>query len=193
MSVSGFIASLVGSLAWPAVVVVVLVIFRSQFATMLERLARVRAGPEQADSDWSRALAAVRQSQSAVRSQRPQQPNGSPRPGPVPGSEPQRADLTGSAALVDERWLGLERELREVVRPSGLLTPEQLAGAGFDDLLDAAVRSGLLTAATLRSLDGLRQLRNLARVSNSLTERQAEEFAVTADAVSYAIRQGVPG
>ena len=44
MTAASFIASLVSSLAWPAVIVVILVIFHRQFGTMLDRLARVRIG-----------------------------------------------------------------------------------------------------------------------------------------------------
>ena len=46
----------------------------------------------------------------------------------------------------------------------------------------------MLNAATVRSLDGIRHLRNLARADGHLTPRRAEEFAVLADAVSYSMR-----
>jgi hypothetical protein len=41
----------------------------------------------------------------------------------------------------------------------------------------------------VRSLDGLRHLHNLARASSSLSLRQAEQFSVMADAVSFGIRR----
>jgi hypothetical protein len=107
VSAGSFIASLVSSLASPAVVVTILVIFHQQFATML----------------------------------------------------------------------------------GGSLSEAQLAAADFDQLMEAALRAGLLDAATVRSLDGLRHLRNLARANPSLTQRQAQEFAVLADAVSYGMRR----
>ena len=66
--------------------------------------------------------------------------------------------------------------------------PDARGGANFDGLLDCALRSGLLNAATVRSLDGLRHLRNLARADGDLTPRRAQEFAVLAAAVSYSMR-----
>lgn len=91
--------------------------------------------------------------------------------------------------MVEDRWLALAEELRGVVRPSGSLGADQLAQAGFDQLLDAALRAGLLDAATVRCLDGLRHLRNLARGSTRLSQRQAEEFSVMSDAVSYLLQR----
>jgi hypothetical protein len=61
---------------------------------------------------------------------------------------------------------------------------------GGPELLDAALRAGLLDSVTVRSLDGLARLRTLARTSPGLTARQAEEFGVLADAVSYAMGRG---
>ena len=61
---------------------------------------------------------------------------------------------------------------------------------GFEQLMDTALRAGRLDSATVRSLDGLAHLRNLARSSTGLTEQQAQEFGVLADAVSYTMRRG---
>ena len=55
--------------------------------------------------------------------------------------------------------------------------------------MEAALRAGKLDAATVRSLDGLRHLRNMARGNTSLTQRQAEEFTVLADAVGFSINR----
>ena len=44
----------------------------------------------------------------------------------------------------------------------------------------------------MRSLDGLARLRTIARTSTGLTEKQAQEFGVLADALSYAMRRSVP-
>jgi hypothetical protein len=188
MSAAAFVASLVSSLAWPGVVVAILVIFRRQFGTMLERLARVRIGAGgEGDQDWGQAEATVRQSLGASPPSLAPGAGGSPgspaaRPGGQPGApRPPRA-------LVEDRWQALTAELRDVVLRSGSVSDEQLSGAGFDQLMEAALRAGLLDSATVRSLDGLRHLRNLARTT-SLSERQAQEFAVMADAVSYSMRR----
>jgi hypothetical protein len=206
VSASSFIASLVGSLAWPAVIIAILVIFHRQFGTMLERLARVRigAGGVEADLDWNQTESVVRQSlASAGRKAVGQAPGGSAKAGgsaggpSAGGASSGRASSPGAAGgvdrspqkLVEDRWQALSDELRGVVRPSGSVSEAQLAGADFDQLMEAALRAGLLDAATVRSLDGLRHLRNLARASTSLTPRQAQEFAVMADAVSYSMQR----
>ena len=63
VSASGFIASLVGSLAWPGLIVTIVLIFHRQFGRMLERLSRVRLGAGgEADPDWTRTEAVIRQS-----------------------------------------------------------------------------------------------------------------------------------
>jgi hypothetical protein len=200
VSASQFIADLVSSLAWPALIVVIVLFFRRQFGTMLGRLAHVRigSGGSESELDWNQTEAVVRQSVAAARRQelgpgaaraaggRPlgSQPPGAPRAGGLPAS----GDRTPQA-LIEERWQALAGELRAVVRPSGSLGESELSRAEFDQLMDVALRAGLLDAATVRSLDGLRHLRNLARTATGLTQRQAEEFTVMADAVSYGMRR----
>lgn len=215
MTAASFIASLVSSLAWPAVIVAILVIFHRQFGTMLDRLARVRLGASgtEADGDWSQAEAAVRQSLAAARSSGAALPGGPPgQPGSGPsgsgsgsggsrsgrgagrddgGSGPSGRDTTARQGLIEDRWQALTAELREVIARSDPAGAGQ-AGAGFDQLLDTALRAGLLDSATVRSLDGLARLRTIARTSAGLTEKQAQEFGVLADALSYTMRRSGP-
>jgi hypothetical protein len=216
VTAASFIASLVSSLAWPAVIVAILVIFHRQFGTMLDRLARVRlgAGGAEADGDWSQAEAAVRQSLAAARSSGTALPGGPPgapgAPGPTgttdssgrsgsgrgagrddTGSGPSGRDEAARQALIEDRWQALGGELRQVIARSDPAAAGQ-AGAGFDQLLDTALRAGLLDSATVRSLDGLARLRTIARTSTGLTEKQAQEFGVLADALSYTMRRTVP-
>jgi hypothetical protein len=188
MSATSFVASLVSSLAWPAVVIAILVIFKRQFATMLERLSRLRrgSGGQSADSDWQRTQETVRQSLTAA-----QRVPALAR-GHSPGADGTGSHSAGSGplALIDDRWAALEAELRDVIRPATAVPDFDLAGANFDALLDIALRSGLLDAAAVRSLDGLRHLRNLARADDHLTAASAEDFAVMADALCYGMRSG---
>jgi hypothetical protein len=200
VTAASFIASLVSSLAWPAVIVAILVIFHRQFGTMLDRLARVRigagGGSAPADPDWSQAEAAVRQSLAAARPPIAAGPGGSRAPGgrPGPGRDGAGAgssrDAAAQQALVEDRWQALAGELRDLIARSGAAGAPSLAGAGFEQLMDTALRAGRLDSATVRSLDGLAHLRNLARSSTGLTEQQAQEFGVLADAVSYTMRRG---
>jgi hypothetical protein len=213
VTAASFIASLVSSLAWPAVIVAILVIFHRQFGTMLDRLARVRigagSGGAAADPDWSAAEAAVRQSLAAARPPVAAGPGGRAADSRVPGGRdgPGRdgsgrdgsrrdggagspGDAAARQALVEDRWQALAGELRDLIARSGAAGAPQLAGAGFEQLMDTALRAGRLDSATVRSLDGLAHLRNLARSSTGLTEQQAQEFGVLADAVSYTMRRG---
>jgi hypothetical protein len=219
VTAASFIASLVSSLAWPAVIVAILVIFHRQFGTMLDRLARVRigagAGGAAADPDWTAAEAAVRQSLAAARPPIAAGPGSRPADSRAPGGRaPGGRDGGGRApggrdgggrdgggagsprdtaarqALVEDRWQALAGELRDLITRSGVAGAPQLAGAGFEQLMDTALRAGRLDSATVRSLDGLAHLRNLARSSTGLTEQQAQEFGVLADAVSYTMRRG---
>jgi hypothetical protein len=188
MSATSFVASLVSSLAWPAVAVAILVIFKRQFGTMLERLSRMRlgGGGQSADSDWQRTQETVRQSLSSGQRVPALARGHSQGAGGGAGSR----SAAGPLALIDDRWAALEAELRNVVRPAATVTEFDLAGANFDALLDIALRSGLLDAAAVRSLDGLRHLRNLARADDHLTAASAEDFAVLADALCYGMRSG---
>jgi hypothetical protein len=203
VTAASFIASLVSSLAWPAVIVAILVIFHRQFGTMLDRLARVRLGAGGADADqpWSQAETAVRQSLAAAR------PSIAAGPGRQPGGRDGPRWETGSSgpdgpngpalqALVEDRWQALVGELRDLIARSGGAGAGPLAGAGFDQLMDILLRAGRLDSATVRSLNGLAHLRNVARTSTGLTQKQAQDFGVLADAVSYTMRrpgQPVPG
>jgi hypothetical protein len=192
MSATSFVASLVSSLAWPAVVIAILVIFKRQFATMLERLSRLRRGigGQNADSDWQRTQETVRQSLTSAQ-RVPALARGHSQGAGGAGSAPGSRSAGGAPlALIDDRWAALEAELRNVIRPATAVTDFDLAGANFDALLDIALRSGLLDAAAVRSLDGLRHLRNLARADDHLTAASAEDFAVMADALCYGMRSG---
>jgi hypothetical protein len=102
---------------------------------------------------------------------------------------PARPAAPTSQQLIEDRWQAVAGQLRGLIGPSGSLSEEQLAGTGFEQLMDIALRAGLLDAATVRSLDGLAHLRNLARTSAGLSARQAQEFAVLADAVGYGMRR----
>jgi hypothetical protein len=192
MGASSFIASLVSSLAWPAVVIVILVIFRRQFGTMLDRLSRLKIGPggQDTQSDWERTDDSVRQSLASAR--RTAGIGWAPEPGataPAGRLQPGSASASdGPQALVDDRWTALEGELRTLIRRVGSMTGNEQADANFDTLLDIALRAGLLNAATVRSLDGLRHLHDLARTDGHLTSAHAQDFAVTADAASYGMR-----
>jgi hypothetical protein len=190
VSATAFIANLVRSLAWPGVVVAILIIFRHQFATVLERLARLRIGSGSSsspdtDPDWDQTETTVRQSLVVPR---PAPPAGLSARHPASATPPAALERSPQA-LVADRWLAVTAELRDLVLRSGSVSDEQLAGADFDQLMDAALRAGLLDSHAVRALDGLRHLHNQARTDPALSDRRAQGFALMADAVSYSLRR----
>ena len=115
VSASGFIASLVGSLAWPGLIVTIVLIFHRQFGRMLERLSRVRLGAGgEADPDWSRTEAVIRQSVVAAR--HPElTATGSPLAGP-PG--PDGAAARAHAAVAGRRPVAGAHRRAAALRPA---------------------------------------------------------------------------
>ncbi len=91
--------------------------------------------------------------------------------------------------MVEGRWREIEEALRTTVRRADLFPPEHIGQMDFDDLLSVAVNSRLINAATLRSIEGLWHMRNLARSrGGDLTEQQAEDFSILVGATLYAMQ-----
>lgn len=180
MSTTEFISSLVESLAWPAALVMVLLLFRSQLTTLLSTgVRRVRAGPFEVE--WDRQLSIVEveldQPGMALRSS---------------GHGTLREELTTVAAAaptaaVMEASARIERALHEKLISAGFDAGELRTGA--TGLARLAEREGLTTPETLRAIEGLSVLRNLAAHGHghNVTTERALEFLTLAEAVLYAL------
>lgn len=188
MNTRAFVASLVGSIVWPTVVVIVLLIFRREVVALLERpLSRLKVGPVEAD--WEKAESVVKENLSIHQAYRVPLTTGvgvTP-PAEAAFGETESRVLEEPQALVAERWHAVEKALRDMISDHAEVPIGANAPVEFPMLLDSALRLGLLNATTVRSLDGLRHMRNLAIAGDHLDSRRAQEFAVMADAVIYAM------
>lgn len=179
MSVLQFIASLAGSLAWPAVVLVVALVFRKQLAALIGRpLSSLKAGMFHAV--WDREVADLSPNTADQASARPSRI---------------RSDLTALAlvnptAAVEESFARLESDLRQ-----------KLADAGLDSergtVMDAArtaEATRLIPSTAVNAIESLATLRNLALHGhgNELDAPRAREFILLTDSISYVLKQSPP-
>jgi hypothetical protein len=175
-----FVASLVGALAWPLAVVVVLALFRRQVAELLEApLSRLKAGP--LEFAWDRAVGAL--GASVVAASAP------PTAGEGADVEPdgQLADRTPVAAILTS-FRDVEREVRALARQAAVADADELS---VDSLTDLLVTRGLVGAQTASAVRGLVVLRDLAlhgRGDENLNAARASEFTLMARGVLYALR-----
>lgn len=188
MNTRAFIASLVSSVVWPTFVLVVLVLFRHEVVKLLERpLSRLKVGPVEAD--WEKTESVVKENLSVGQTHPVALSTGAElTPAVEEVSRKTGRSLEGPQTLVEERWQVVEEALRSIVADRVEIPVDKLVEDDFPTLLNRALRSGLLNAQTVRSIDGLSHMRNLAMTGDHLDSRRAQEFAVMADAVIYAMR-----
>jgi|SRR5450756_242764 len=201
MDAFGFVASVISSMAWPAVVVVLALVFRPQVRAILNRLpSRVKAGP--VEVDWNDTAAATRvelaSSPEVLGATGPTGPTGSPRPpgttGPTwpTGSQPPRRLLsqrlageamTAPAAVVIEAYAEVERvlELHLGAAATGARAP--------GELVERARETGIISDQTAEAIGGLGTLRNIAAHGpvDEIGPAQVADFLTLADAVINAI------
>jgi len=180
MSWRDFIASLVGSLAWPTVIGMCVAIFRKQLRALLQGpIKRLKAGPFEFENEWERATVQV----------------GS--------SVPTRAALahlraTGDDDLDDVLELAQKAPVpailaaydgvQETVRSLGAVAGiEGAQSASVPTLAAELGRRGLIDDKTEAALSGLVTLRNLAAHGPPTEGRRASEYIVMSEAVMYAL------
>jgi len=177
-----FIASLVHSLAWPAGIVAVVTIMRKPIGAALNRgLRRLRAGP--IEVEFEHELAEVREelSRSAELSAA-----ASAEAEVTLASELTRLTEISPRAAVLEGFARIEGRLRErlddVVEVNDRATARVMAGVAYNQ--------GLISEETLRAIEGLSVLRNLAAhsLTDTISVDRARDYLVLADAVLHALR-----
>lgn len=180
---SGFelAAALVGSLAWPVVVLVVAVLFRRQLAALLARpFTSLKAGP--VELVWDREIAEVEAELGppglADESQ-----------GGAAGSSEQLAEVAriAPAAAVVQAFARVEEQLRQLLRDADL---DPGRGSAMQ-LARRAQEAGLVQREMVRAIEGIAVLRNLAAHGHDaeLDEPRALDYLALTDAVSYALTQ----
>ena len=179
-----FIAAMTKALAWPVAVVAVAVLFREQLRRLLSTgpARRMKAGP--IEIEWDRTVA-----EAQVELDQPGVPPALPAStaGPVSVELVEVAQRSPTAAVMEAHAV-IERELRELLTANGV--PDDQLRAGASGLARLGVQRGAVTEETLRAVEGLSVLRNLAahgRAGDVTTER-AIDYLALADAVLYAIR-----
>lgn len=183
MSGFEFAASLVGSLAWPIVVLIVAVLFRRQLSVLLGRpLSSLKAGPLEAV--WDRQVA-------EVEVELPGSPSGVT--SAVDGADTDRLRQiarAAPAAAVLEAFALIEEQLRQL-----LLDAEVDAGrGGAMQMARRALEAGLVRPETVKAVEGAAVLRNLAAHGREaeLDEARALNYLALADAVSFALGHRPP-
>lgn len=181
MSGFEFIASLVASLSWPAVILAVALVFRQQLSKLLARpLSSLKAGPLEAV--WDRQVAEVEAELSPSS------------PGTSSGRIVSRTDhlrdvaRVAPAAAVLSAFAEIEKQLRQILTDAGV----EPAYSGGTQMARLALENDLIQPETVKAIEGAAVLRNLAAHGREpdLDETRALEFLALADAVSYALDNG---
>jgi hypothetical protein len=180
MGTREFIASLASSLAWPLAILAISVIFRTQLRGLLTgQLKRLRAGPLEAEFDrvYSHVQGGLPSSSAAVVDS--------------PVSEELKATAeTAPRAAIIEAHKRVDDALRVMLYDIGEKPSET---ASTMELASQASQSGLITPDSLRAVEGVTMLKNLAvgGPSSDVAEQRVDEFLVLVDSVLYALRGNV--
>jgi hypothetical protein len=174
------IASLVSSLAWPAAVVCIAVLFRAQLKTLLtDRLRHIEAGPLKADFDKEGSKVETTLVKAGV-------------PVPAHAESDELADLAKHAPemVISEAFAVIEHELRKALAATGEPAPDGLEGMPLAQL---AVDRGLISPLTLNAIEGVYVMRNLAvhGPGGETTVSQVDKYLTLVESVLYAVRQNI--
>lgn len=175
-----FVASLVRSLAWPAAVIALGLVFRTTLTTALSgHLTRLKAGPGGLELEWEFAASVVAErvghpAQSATADERQRE-------------LAQQAHIAPDTVM-QRSYDDIERALRDLTLP---VDPGAAHRYGAHGVAGIAHQHGLISDATLNAVEGLSVMRTLAMLGDEtrVTPERALEFATLADAVLFAIRQ----
>jgi hypothetical protein len=162
-----FIASLVGSLAWPAAAVAIALLFRKQIVDLLNvPLKRLRVGPVELEF---RELAAR-----AVAQIVPATIEAAEAPTLPRGAEIEELARTRPSSAVLETSNEVEGKLRELLRAGGNPAAND-SSYGLRMLARRAYDSDLINRQTVNALENIAELRNLA-AHGDVTQDDAMEF-----------------
>jgi hypothetical protein len=190
-----FVASLVHSLAWPAAVVGLAVVFKAQLSRLIDHpLRRLRAGPAGLELEFDRVLATVEadvERPGAGAREWPLVTVGAEGAGvPEPFGEVQ-TELAGlarqaPAAAILEAFARVERLLQELLKDK-IKFPSAL---GANALAQSALSHGLISPQNLSAIQGIAVLRNLAAHNLAgVAVEQALEYLSLVDAVLYSLQR----
>ncbi|MGW6279312.1 hypothetical protein [Kribbella sp. NPDC055071] len=187
MSVMEFVAALVQAMAWPVVVLVVALLFRSKIIELLTpAIRKLKAGPFEVE--WDRTI-----SKAEVELEQPGLPPIAARVLPRDSLVDELGELARAmpTAAVMEAAARVEAELRNTV--SGELAARGIpmpSPTSLASLARLGRQHDVVTEETLRAIEGLAVLRNMAShgLAADTTAERAIEFLTLADAVMYTVR-----
>lgn len=184
-----FLASIIGSLAWPTAVVSIALIFRRAILKLLPDVSELEYGKFKVK--FQKELAEVKE-QADLAALPPAPPRHAlPKATKAPTGERNAAAdfvqlaLASPRAAVLESWMQVEQELGRLTQGAGIITR-----AGTVGKLSTLEQRGLLTAELSRVIENLRSLRNEAAHYPQFAPGVAEaiEYAQLADRVTAALR-----
>jgi hypothetical protein len=176
-----FVATLVDSLAWPAAIVVLVVLTRDQVRDLLGgSLRRLKLGPGGAELEWQELAAEVRVSSVRALPPGPADPDDAPDFSHLD----ELAERSPGEAIVQASTIVIG-ELRRQMQVRNVETPDTASPFA---LVKAAVSGGAITRETGEALRGMLVLRDLAaRDMKSVSVEKAVDYIVLARAVLYPI------
>jgi len=185
MTTLQFIASLVRSLAWPAAVILLALIFKAQIRQLTSRpLRRLKAGPLDMEFDRLGAEVEAAVGQGPLASVAGQ---GSIQTPVIEGLEV-LATSSPIAAVMDAH-AAVEQAIRDLILT---VDPEaNVSRMSVGQLLRLATDRDLVAPETAKAVEGITIMRNLAahgRASEVTLDRARDYLALT-EAVLYALRQ----
>ena len=177
-----FIASLVGSLAWPALVLVLVLLFRAELRPLLRRpIHRAKAGPVEVEWEERRDEARVDLATSPEELEGPPTDRGR-------DHGPREARLAPPRFVVLAAFGEVEQALRQTLVEAGMDIGAP-GRQGIRQLVDQAVAARVISEQTGSAIVNLTALRNLAAHSGGedIDEAKAAEFRNLASGVLNAL------
>jgi hypothetical protein len=202
-----FIASLVSSLAWPAAVVVVVLLFREQIVRLLaEPMKRLKAGPVDIEFDRIAATVEAQLGPASEGASGESQQLGAQisfdakldiarqsAPGSALRDLAERAEIWPSGAVI-EGFGRVEEELRNHLEAAG--HPQSLSTRlGAVALARRARDAQIITPETFEAVEGLAVLRNMSAHGRGadVTQERALDYLALVDGVLFAIQRDAKG
>lgn len=176
-----FIASLIGSLAWPALVLVLVLVFRHELRPLLRRpIRRAKAGP--VEIEWEQRVEQARV-ELATSPEAAEAPTVDP-----PDQRLIEAFLAPPRIVVLSAFGDVEAALRRTLQEAGVDIGAP-GRQGVRQLVDQAVAAGVISEQTGHAISGLIVLRNLAAHGDvdDIDAAKAAEFRALANGVLAAL------
>ncbi len=167
MGMLDFIASLVGSLAWPSAAIVIALVFHKQIGFLLAKVKTLKWG--EAAVDFTEKLDKVETTAAAIADHTDSE-NTLPLSAPS-GRFHELLAISPNAAILDS-WSEVENEVRKLGKHHGLIdSPARPSRIG-----EQLVKSGVLPIGIHRMLAEMRSMRNQAAHGAQTTPEDALRF-----------------